>query len=101
MSQLVTLTKTVAASGTPEELATSSIHLVAPILFIGQKGYDVANTGTVHIQVKDPDGTFRDAIKLTAGAEREWPVSGFVFANEFKIRVETNGDGVRVVSFKI
>lgn len=87
--------KTVASSATPEVLGEETTHMLRPV-FIGRKTAATVNTGTVTIQVKNLSGDFIDLLTLTSDEERTWPVDGFYKASDFKIKVETNGDGVGV-----
>jgi len=96
-------TKTVAASATPEALGDDDT-IFASVLFIAQKSYGTDNTGNVHLQVKNAAGTFTDALPLTPGQIQPFAMDpGFEYrqlkASDFKLRVETNGDGVRCVIF--
>ncbi len=98
------LIKTVAASGTPEVLDASTTLRMYGIQFIAQKAFGTDNTGNVTIQVNN--GTvavpsYADAMVLEPGQKETWPGSafleGFYTPLDFKIKVATNGDGVRVL----
>jgi len=95
------LSKTVAASGTPEALGASTVRM-SGMEFIAEKAVGTANTGSVTIQVIDTStGVLTDAKVLAASDVWSWPMptweAGYYRASDFTIKVATNGDGVRVI----
>ena len=95
-SQIRYLLKTVAASGTPEALGTSAIKF-SDIKFVGENAFGVPNTGNVFLQVQDAAGTWTDTRTIAPGDTVSYvsPNRTCYRASEFRIRVATNGDGVR------
>ena len=98
--------KTVADSGTPEALGASSVRL-SSIQFIAEKAFGVANAGNITTQIPGTDGEFTDSKVITPGLTYTWLIpssdnsgSAFYKASDFKIKVATNGDGVRVIGSK-
>lgn len=88
--------KTVAAPATPEALGAASI-IFNDISFIAQKGFEVANTSDVFIQIQDNSGTWVDHRRLLPGQELNIiaPPGSAFRATDFRIRVLTANDGVR------
>jgi hypothetical protein len=88
--------KTVAASGTPEFLDDNNTRIFGAT-FIGEKAFNTPNTGNVTIQVEGGD-----ALLLEPGEMITWPQppyeAGYWMPQDFKIKVATNGDGVRCLT---
>ena len=99
-----TLIKTVTLAVTPEALSADTTLRVYGIQFVGQKAFGTDNTGNIIVQVNNgttdtPD--YQDALTIEPGQMSTWGGSafleGFFILNDFKIKVATNGDGVRIL----
>ncbi len=91
--------KIVADTATPEFLANNDMRLYG-LYFIAEKAVGTDNTSEIYVQI---DGV--DAIKLDPGEQLTWPQppydAGYMYPQDFKIRVTTNGDGVRVIGHEL
>lgn len=88
--------KTVADADAPEFLSEEpSLRQLYGLTFVAEKAVGEENAGNVTIQL---DG--EDAKILEPGDEWTWPMpqfeAGFFDAKAFKVKVENDGDGVRV-----
>lgn len=98
------LLKVVALAITPELLGTDDTIRMYGVQFVAQNAFGVDNTGNVTIQVNNGSiavPSYADAIVLNPGQSATWPGSAFLEGyfrqSDFKIKVATNGDGVRVL----
>ena len=98
--QPVQLIKTVAAAVTPEFLDPDGTMQLYGLTFYGDRGLDTPNTGDVWIQVGGVD-----ALLVEPERERSWPMppyeAAYFIPTDFKIRVENDGDGIRVISQRL
>ena len=102
MANINVIGKTVAAAATPEVLG-ASVQRFKNVLFYGGKGTaETSNTGTAYVQLKQmaADGTAGEdlsAMPVTKGgysAGLTAPDGQWFSADQFTIKVGTNGDGV-------
>ena len=90
------LTKTVAASGTPEPISATTL-LVRQATIIAKKGPQTANSGIVHVGPESANGT--QPYDLDPGAMTQLLDyrGAHIDLSQWYVDVETNGDGVVVV----
>ena len=89
--------KTVADSGTPEAITSTSPTYFVYAIFIGRKAARTANTGNIWLGITSGDNT--QPIRLVPGQEKtiEAPPSKQFNLSDWYVDVETNGDGVIVI----
>lgn len=90
------ITKTVAASGTPEALAAAGSFFSRAIL-IGKKAARTNNTGIVYLGIGSTNDT--QAWEIAAGAvlTLEAPMGQRWDLNDWCLDVATNGDGLVII----
>ncbi len=74
--------------------------LFSNIQFIGEKAVGTPNTSEVEIWIRQADGDYVKSRAIAASAVYNWPApqDGPRFSKRsFKLKVSTNGDGVRVI----
>ena len=89
-------TKIVTDADVPEFLHDNEIRMYG-LTFIAEKTVgEEDNTGDIYIQVGG-----EDALRLEPGRQTTWPQppyeAGFLMPQDFKVRVENDGDAVRVL----
>lgn len=92
----IQITKTVAASGTPEALAASGTYFRKATI-LAQKAARSANTGTVYLGIGSTNDT--QPIGLSPGDvwSIEAPQGEKYDLNDWYLDVATNGDGVVII----
>lgn len=101
MASINVISKTVADSATPEALGAETQRFNRIVFYGGKGTAETRNTGTVYVQLRSlhsggGDGDFTSSFPVPSGG---YSVAlnrnnGLYSADQFKIKVESDGDGV-------